>query len=157
MASPWTPELKAEVCKLWTDHSAISIAAQLQARGYNFTRSAVIGLVHRMGLSAENLERVAYRQKRDSEQREGPKRAYNRRANPSEIQLRCAEIAPRHISIIERSSGECCYPYGDGPFTFCGHPVCFIPLINTGELKQSSYCQAHHDLCVEPAREKVRA
>jgi GcrA cell cycle regulator len=148
MASPWTPELEAEVSKLWTDYSALSIAAQFQARGYNFSRSSIIGKIHRLGLSSAGLERVVRRQKSDSEQREGLKRTYNRRPNPTEVQLRCVELVPRHVSLAEIERGECRYPYGDGPFTFCGHPA----------VEGASYCAPHKDLCwIEPTVRNERA
>jgi len=41
-------------------------------------------------------------------------------------QLRCVEITPRHLSLVELERGDCRYPYGgdrdDEPITFCGHP-----------------------------------
>ncbi len=40
--------------------------------------------------------------------------------------LRCAGVAPRHLSLLELERGDCRYPYGgdaDGEtMTFCGHP-----------------------------------
>ena len=56
--------------------------------------------------------------------------------------LRCTEIVPRNVSLIDLESDDCRYPYGTDEITFCGH------------LKQpgSAYCAAHHALCNEPPR-----
>jgi GcrA cell cycle regulator len=64
--------------------------------------------------------------------------------------LRCAEIEPLHVDMLDLSRDQCHYPYGDGPFTFCGQPA----------HQGSSYCTAHHFLCWTPARrqqERARA
>lgn len=54
--------------------------------------------------------------------------------------LRCVEIDPRHLSLIELEPGDCRYPYGgdeeDEVITFCGHP----------RRKGSSYCVPHFHL-----------
>jgi GcrA cell cycle regulator len=54
--------------------------------------------------------------------------------------LRCIEIEPRHLPLLELERGDCRFPYGgdkDGQaVTFCGHPR------RTG----SSYCTPHFHL-----------
>jgi GcrA cell cycle regulator len=51
--------------------------------------------------------------------------------------LRCVEITPRHLSLLDLEPGDCRYPYGgdkDGEaITFCGHP----------KQDGSSYCTPH--------------
>jgi GcrA cell cycle regulator len=51
--------------------------------------------------------------------------------------LRCVEIDPRHLSLLELEAGDCRYPYGGDKegeaITFCGHP----------RREDSSYCVAH--------------
>jgi hypothetical protein len=58
--------------------------------------------------------------------------------------LRCVEIEPRHLSLIELEPGDCRYPYGgdeeDEPITFCGHP----------RREDASYCTAHFHLICGP-------
>lgn len=58
--------------------------------------------------------------------------------------LRCVEIEPRHLSLIELEVGDCRYPYGGDeerePITFCGHP----------RREDSSYCTAHFYLTCGP-------
>ncbi len=60
-------------------------------------------------------------------------------------ELRCVEIEPRHRSLIDLEPGGCRYPYGDGPFTFCGHP----------KQDGSSYCTPHFHLCREESRPRT--
>ena len=42
------------------------------------------------------------------------------------LNLRCVEIVPRHLSLIDLEIRDCRYPYGrdeEGQaITFCGHP-----------------------------------
>jgi hypothetical protein len=44
------------------------------------------------------------------------------------------------VSLVDIEPHQCRYPYGDGPFTFCGH----------GKAEGSSYCAPHRLLCTEP-------
>jgi GcrA cell cycle regulator len=58
--------------------------------------------------------------------------------------LRCVEVDPRHLSILELGAGDCRYPYGgdeDGEvISFCGRP----------KREGSSYCTAHFHLTRNP-------
>ena len=59
-------------------------------------------------------------------------------------ELRCVEVDPRHLSILELGAGDCRYPYGGDEegeaITFCGHP----------KHEESSYCTAHFHLTNGP-------
>jgi GcrA cell cycle regulator len=54
--------------------------------------------------------------------------------------LRCVDVEPRHLSLLELAVGDCRYPYGGDAegeaITFCGHP----------KREDSSYCPAHFHL-----------
>jgi GcrA cell cycle regulator len=67
------------------------------------------------------------------------------------LKLRCVEIDPRHLSLMELERGDCRYPYGgDGEgeaITFCGHP----------RRKGSSYCAPHFHLTRGPGAASKRA
>jgi GcrA cell cycle regulator len=58
--------------------------------------------------------------------------------------LRCVEIDPRHLSLLELEAGDCRYPYGGDKegeaITFCGHT----------RREDSSYCAAHFHLTRGP-------
>lgn len=51
--------------------------------------------------------------------------------------LRLADVQPLHLSIIDLDADHCRYPYGDGPFTFCGCTVA----------PGRPYCLPHAKLC----------
>ena len=64
--------------------------------------------------------------------------------------LRCAEVEPRHLSLIELDCGDCHYPYGGDEegeaITFCGHP----------RQPGSSYCAPHFQLSRNPVASPER-
>lgn len=43
----------------------------------------------------------------------------------------------RNLELDALETGDCRFPYGDGPFFFCGAP----------RVEKSSYCAHHHLLC----------
>ena len=69
--------------------------------------------------------------------------------------MRCVEVEPRHLSLIDPTRGDCRYPYGGGDeegeaITFCGQP----------RRRGSSYCKPHFNLSrnpVEPEESDVSA
>jgi GcrA cell cycle regulator len=66
-------------------------------------------------------------------------------------ELRCAEIVPRHLSLMDLERGDCRYPYGGDEegeaITFCGHP----------QRRGTSYCVAHFHLTRGPGIATERA
>ena len=67
------------------------------------------------------------------------------------VVLRCAEVSPRHLSLVDLERKDCRYPYGGDeegePVTFCGHP----------RRKGSSYCTPHFHLTRDPVIPPERA
>jgi GcrA cell cycle regulator len=65
--------------------------------------------------------------------------------------LRCADVVPRHLALMDLKRGDCRYPYGgdaDGEaITFCGHR----------RRRGSSYCAAHFKLSIGPGTASERA
>ena len=65
--------------------------------------------------------------------------------------LRCVEIVPRHLSLVDLEPGDCRYPYGGDEegeaITFCGHP----------RREGSSYCAPHFHLTRNPDLRSERA
>lgn len=68
-----------------------------------------------------------------------------------QVQLRCVEVDPRHLTLVELEAADCHFPYGgdrDGEaITFCGHP----------RRRGSSYCTPHFHLTRDPEVTGVRA
>ena len=97
-------------------------AEAINARfGTAYSRNATIGRAKRMGLAA--LDRPeACRGRRNSRNR--PALASSRTAaelrsrrrrfpnGRERIKLRCVQIVPRHLALIELEAGDCRYPYG---------------------------------------------
>ncbi len=125
-----------------------------------YSRNATIGRAKRMGLAA--LDRPK-RLSRGSQQPHSPQlgKSGERAAEvkpeppsserPERVKLRCVQIVPRHLSVIELEAGDCRYPYGgdaDGEaITFCGHP----------QREGSSYCLGHFNLTRGPDTASDRA
>jgi GcrA cell cycle regulator len=67
------------------------------------------------------------------------------------VALRCVDVSPRHLSLVELERNDCRYPYGGGEdgstITFCGHP----------RRKGSSYCTPHFHLARDPIISPERA
>lgn len=143
MGTIWTGDLKAKAIDLWSTHTAAEIVIALKREGLHVTRNSVLGMLFRAGITARGVPRV----KVERSTRESPIRTVRRaprQYNPDKIKMRCAGIEPRHLTLLERSDlTDCHFPYGDGPYTYCGHP----------RKGGSSYCPAHHDLVwVPPTR-----
>lgn len=124
--------------------SASEISAWLDGRR---SRCAVLGKINRLGLSgpssrggvgpaAKRMRHtpLAHRAPRPRKPAEFSS-TFVKSADGSEHVVREAFVQPRHVSLIELEANECVWPYGDGPFTYCG-------------LKKSHgpYCAAHAKL-----------
>jgi GcrA cell cycle regulator len=142
--------------------SYLKIAQAINAKfGTGYSRNAMIGRGKRMGLAGPD--------RRDEWGKPTPKAArprphQRRERQPSEtwrpmpnlahvetVKLRCVEIEPRHLALLDLAPGDCRYPYGgdkDGEaITFCGHP----------RRRGSSYCAPHFHLTRGPATASERA
>lgn len=122
--------------------------------GTAYSRSAVLGRARRMRLGGP--ERSTPEPGAESAlQREAALRTDDflllklLRRSPSisrveAAQLRCVEVIPRHMDLIELERSGCRYPYGGDKegetITFCGHP----------QRKGSSYCTPHFFLTRNP-------
>ena len=130
-----------------------------------YSRSAAIGRAKRMGLAAPErpVDLPGHWPGRLPEAK-APGLRKPRERHPPEfmrpmpvfertepVKLRCVDIAPRHLSLIDLEPGDCRYPYGgdedDESITFCGHSC----------RANSSYCVAHFHLTRLPAATSERA
>lgn len=129
MTETWTPERTKSLIRLWAEgYSAREIAEKLELH----SRSMVIGKVRRLALPTPEVKlataaRITQVRKRRQRLAAIPVPA----DNLSEKAL--------HLEFDELESRHCRFPYGDGPFTFCGHP----------KLANTSYCEAHVAYCFE--------
>jgi GcrA cell cycle regulator len=122
--------------------SAVQIAAAL-ARAFRagYTRNAVCGKVHRLRLGGVVKPRMP-RKKRHQPYKPRPKvekpAGVVLLQSPEYPHLRCVEIEPLNLDLLDLNSNDCRYPYGDAaPFRFCGHPA----------IEGKAYCLSHLALC----------
>ncbi|MCA1455298.1 hypothetical protein I6F35_19105 [Bradyrhizobium sp. BRP22] len=158
----WAPEHSDALREYFAQGMSFAkIAKAINARfNTDYTRSAAIGRARRLGLTTSGSLPPAPPRltpvpqlNRSSERRECEPRSIEFRwpmpvfEKAPPVELRCVEIEPRHLSLVELEHGDCRYPYGgdsDGePITFCGHR----------RRPGSSYCTAHFDLSRDPEPE----
>lgn len=133
----WTDEQIELLKAQWkTTNSCNWIAGEInRLTGSNFTRNAIIGKVHRMGLSKRVIERQPSQPK--------PKKPRNRRIRPARRVV--VDLFPDVVPVdflgvpfVETTNETCMYPEGDGAhMLFCGQP----------RKDESSYCPVHHAIC----------
>ncbi|MDO9560698.1 MAG: GcrA family cell cycle regulator [Bradyrhizobium sp.] len=125
-----------------------------------YSRNATIGRAKRMGLAAldrpkrlskapQQLSAPQIRKTVERAAEAKPEQPISER--PERVKLRCIQIVPRHLHLIELEAGDCRYPYGDDAdgeaITFCGHL----------QREGSSYCLGHFNLTRGPGTPSERA
>src|SRR5215467_11956186 len=138
----WSDDRVEQLKKLWeAGLSASQIAAELG----NVTRNAVIGKVHRLGLSG--------RAKSPSSAAPRP-----RKARPAQHMMRVSRpitydnVVPmsQRLSLLELNEATCHWPVGDPSspdFFFCGGRA----------LSGLPYCAQHSRVAYQPAADRRRA
>lgn len=152
--STWTEERTTELRRLWDDGLSCSqIAGQLGG----VTRNAIIGKVHRLGLSGRLQrmspeERIAKDRGRDAARniRRIARRAANKGwrkpewwAPASDEAAVCIPPALAPCSLLELTPDTCRFPFGDPrepDFAFCGGIA----------LDGKPYCRAHTPFAYRP-------
>jgi GcrA cell cycle regulator len=130
-----------------------------------YSRNAAIGRARRMGLAAPDRPKDSLKHWPKRPPKEKAPRLHNPRERHQPeftrpipaferaemTKLRCVEIVPRRLSLVDLEPGDCRYPYGgdeDGEaITFCGHP----------RRQGSSYCVPHFHLTRGPGTASERA
>lgn len=153
----WSDDRVEQLKKLWdAGLSASEIAGELG----NITRNAVIGKVHRLGLSgrAKSPSSAAPRRRktRPTQVVMRTTRASQALASASEVELEPDPIAYDNVvpmsqrqSLMELSESTCHWPIGDpesSEFFFCGGRA----------LKDLPYCVHHCRIAYQPASDRRR-
>lgn len=156
----WTDERVELLKKLWQDGlSASQIAAELGG----VTRNAVIGKVHRLGLSGRGQPTSSIKRQRRTHS-SGPRRT--RTVTMGNLALKQTVDAlpepelrprrdvvvpiPRKLSILQLSEQTCKWPVGDpgqDDFYFCGHD----------SLENGPYCEYHAGVAYQAPEPRRRA
>jgi GcrA cell cycle regulator len=158
----WAPEHSGALRDLLAQRLSFSEAAAVINKRFNtaYSRNAVIGRARRLGLAgADRPGGSPYLQHRINRLGEvcpvvPPSARLHWPTPPTEeakpVQLRCIEIDPRHLTLIELERDDCRYPYGGDEegeaITFCGHP----------RRPGSSYCTPHFHLSRGPGTPSER-
>jgi GcrA cell cycle regulator len=126
-----------------------------------YSRNATLGRAKRMGLVSSHKPAES---RRSPQQASVPRPCKLREASRSGstplvapfkrgegVDLRCIQIMPRHLTLVELEAGDCRYPYGGDAegeaITFCGH----------SKRDGSSYCAGHFHLTNGPGTASERA
>lgn len=149
--TPWTSEqdnVLRDLYLLRPGHIRLS-ASEIAARmGGGFTRNAIIGRIHRLGLPLRGQVKAKPKQSVPKPIRTHAIRAVWANGTSDKIRLiecptieeapsRSANVEPRNIPFADLSQDDCRYPYGDGAeMVFCGLP----------KLEGCSYCHDHRRL-----------
>lgn len=159
----WTDERVERLKKLWTDGlSASQIAADLGG----VTRNAVIGKVHRLGLSGRvKTNSSVARPKRQPRLNTFPKANRNSPRQPrtasnvtalSTVRSKQNPVEdltapePKRVKLVELTERTCKWPIGDPQeedFCFCGHDV----------KEDTPYCEYHCKVAYQPVTDRRRA
>lgn len=135
----WTVQQEQSLVNMLANGlSFAQIAVALNEKYHTtFSRNAACGKAFRLKVNAPKKARVARKpRERKPSSAPTPRRVV---LHAEEIQLRCVEIEPRHLTLVDLEPGDCRYPFGEGPFTFCGHPAA----------AGRSYCVAHFHLSIK--------
>jgi len=149
----WTDERVELLKKLWQDGlSASQIAKQLGG----VTRNAVIGKVHRLGLSGRAApskpQRTAFKPPRAARPAAAPS-APRRIAEPvvahPQPPVRYVDESPGTATVLTLGAHMCKWPIGDPAldnFTFCGRRT-----------DEGPYCHEHAQVAYQPVQAKKKS
>lgn len=152
----WTDERVETLKKLWQDGlSASQIAKQLGG----VTRNAVIGKVHRLGLSGRATPskpaRPAFKAPRPQRPAAAAPSAPRRISEPASsapsqapAPVRYVEESPGSATVLTLGAHMCKWPIGDPStegFTFCGRRA-----------SEGPYCTEHAQIAYQPAQTKKK-
>jgi GcrA cell cycle regulator len=165
----WTDERVEQLKQHWLEGKSASQIANLL--GHGFTRNAIIGKVHRLGLAGRaKSPSSAISRPRQAAPSHGVHRAAAPRASAAPRMVRGATalaVAPQaleetelqtfesvvlpmslRVTIVELKESMCRWPLGDptsSDFRYCGSPAASGP-----------YCAHHGRLAYQPAHERRR-
>lgn len=140
----WQPEHDDALKLCFLDKMSCSeAAAEISAKfRVDVSRNAVIGRAHRLGITPHIAPKGGRGRVKALPRAKKPiarvKLVPKRQAFKCEPHtgLRFAEVVPLHLALLDLAPEQCRWPYGDGPFTFCGCDAF------TG----GSYCEPHDGL-----------
>lgn len=124
----WNDTAVDQLRRMWTDGDTAREIGKALGR----TRSAIIGKAHRLGLEersnrlsdADKAARVLARRMYKTQKQRVYRAPTPRRIKPPTIKETALPWAgSRNIALLDLGRNDCRFPFGDGPFVFCGQPV----------------------------------
>lgn len=144
----WTDEDRQRIRDMWMNEgmSASQIAAEFPGK----SRNAIIGIVHRMGLTGSRQRPRRTYVVPPRTQRKAPfvkKAPVKVQPVPPPVDAP-ADIGPLNLTLFDLTDATCKFPFGrEVPFTFCGHATApGLP-----------YCKAHCLMAYQPPKARDRA
>lgn len=157
----WPAETLERGRQMWVNgHTASQIGSVL-----GVSRNAVIGQAHRRGWGARaaasplagkrrrvrNLDYAFHLvEPSQTRRRRSPKRLVKTpELKPVKFIPRVDVVVPPslNVALVDLEHRQCRWPYGDGPFLFCGH----------ARFGHESYCEAHVRIAGGPVTESERS
>jgi GcrA cell cycle regulator len=163
MLETWTQERVIDLARLWADGLSCS---QISATLGGVSRNAVIGKIHRLGLTEPAFKKQPKPEKKPRAPKQtrernrqgdhhavykivngggGTQRVIQSRESAETVRLRCVEIIPRNITLAELKDTDCRYIAGDD-YLYCAHPA----------RPGSSFCPTHHALVWVPTKPRAQ-
>jgi GcrA cell cycle regulator len=162
-SSDWPPEHSEALREHFARGRSYSeIAKAINAKfGTRYSRNATIGRSKRMGLArpdraidfAKPVPKASRPRLHKPRKRHAPEpsRPISIFEPVATVKLRCVEIDPHRLTLMELERADCRYPYGGDEegeaISFCGHP----------RRRGSSYCTPHFHLTRGPRTTSERA
>lgn len=150
----WPPEHDEALQKHFAAGlSFAQIAAKLHGEfGASYSRNSCIGRAHRLKLSQAEKPQAKPVARREKREIMVPVRKRNGHLLPAipreEIDIRCAEVVSRNLTIYELNDDTCKWPFGDAaPYSFCGCQT----------FPGFPYCAEHVALGTSPGTRSERA
>lgn len=147
-STKWLPEWDDALREFFAEKmSGAQAANAISARfGIFLSRNAIIGRASRIGVKSLTA-RVGAPNKSRVPRAPRPARILSVRSQIDLPALRCIEVEPIGVDLLDLEAAQCRWPSGDGPFTFCAHPT----------REGYSYCMPHFALSVGGGTPSERA
>lgn len=104
------------------DLYASGLTVRAVARKLQITVGSAAGILRRAGVMGDRMARIMAAAI-------GKQKAVNKgrlivppKFKRERFKAKPDPVTPFCVSLDDRQQDQCCYPYGDGPFSYCGHP-----------------------------------
>jgi hypothetical protein len=114
------------------------------------TRNAVVGKCHRLGLGTTGLVYGPHIPK-PKKKRVRRKPVFTAMPVYKPPKPPAEEVVPKHLHLLDCDHNACRWPYGDNPFTFCGHRRMWQGDVDPD--RRTYYCTYHYEQSLSPRKQ----